>query len=164
MTLLSIVSIQLKHPVPVMSLCNMKDMSPVKHLRWRFQRKWLMFVKDTLNAFGDFKSKQKSVWINVFPYVKVAIFWKCIQYTIHQDKTQILKKFALGKIDGTKNVVFFLLGASIHQSSTFNLRFLYVLKNKVRLFKMCVGFSIFVKVKVYIFFSKVHELFDFKTS
>ena len=44
-------------------------------------------IKDTLKAFGNFKNKQKSVRSNVFWYVKVGMFWKCIQYTIHWDKT-----------------------------------------------------------------------------
>ena len=57
----------------------------------------LWMVKDTLQAYEDFKNKQKSVWSNVFPYVKVCIFWKCIQYTIHWDKTQILKKLSFGQ-------------------------------------------------------------------
>ena len=30
--------------------------------------------------------KQKSVWSNIFWYVTVCIFWKCIQYTIHWGK------------------------------------------------------------------------------
>ena len=47
--------------------------------------------KDTLKALDDFKNKQKSVWSNVFLYVKVCIFWKCIQYTLYWDKTQMLK-------------------------------------------------------------------------
>ena len=38
------------------------------------------------------KTNNKSAWSNVFWYVKVCIFWKCIQCTIHWDKTQILKK------------------------------------------------------------------------
>ena len=48
-------------------------------------------VKDTLKAFDDFKNKQKKVWSNVFWYVKVYIFWKCIQYITPWDKTQMLK-------------------------------------------------------------------------
>ena len=39
-------------------------------------------LKDTLNAFQNFKNKQKSVGSNVFWDVKVYIFWKCIQYNI----------------------------------------------------------------------------------
>ena len=49
-----------------------------------------------------------SVWINVFRYIKVCIFWDCIQYTIHRDKTQILKKFLTEKINSTKKAFLFL--------------------------------------------------------
>ena len=63
--------------------------------------------KDTLKAFDDFKNKQKSVWSNAFWYVKVCIFWKCIQYTIQWDKIQMLKKFPSNKISSTKNAIFF---------------------------------------------------------
>ena len=54
-----------------------------------------------------FKNKQKNVWSNVFWYVKVCTFWKCIQYTIHWDKTQMLKKIPFDKINGTKNALIF---------------------------------------------------------
>ena len=36
-------------------------------------------IKDTQQAFD----KQKSVWSNVLPYVKIYIFWKFTQYTIY---------------------------------------------------------------------------------
>ena len=79
----------------------------------------------------------------------------CIQYTIHLHKTQILKKFPSDKINGTKSVLFFLSRAPTHHSFTFNLRFLYDLKYKVRLSKtMCGIFHFrfrFVFIKVYIF-------------
>ena len=55
--------------------------------------------KDTLKGFSDFRNKQKSVWCNVFWYVKVCIFWKCFEYTLHWDSTQPLKKFPLDKIN-----------------------------------------------------------------
>ena len=103
----------------------------------------------------DFKTKQKSVWSNGFWYLKVFISWKCIQYTIHWDKTQILKKFPSDKINGTKNTLFFLSRAPTHHSFTFNLRFLYELKHKVRLSKTVCGIFHFrfrfVFIKVYIF-------------
>ena len=51
----------------------------------------LLYTIRILKAFDDFKNKQKSVWSNVFWYVKVCIFWKCIQYTIQWDKTQMFK-------------------------------------------------------------------------
>ena len=43
------------------------------------------------------KISNKSVWSNVFWYVKEYIFWKCIQYTLHWDKIQMLKKFPSDK-------------------------------------------------------------------
>ena len=92
-----------------------------------FKKMWeehqkLKLIKDTLKAFGDFKNMQKSVWSNVFWYVKLCIFWKCIQYTIHWDKTNMLKKFPSYKINGTKNALFFLSRPPTHHSFTFNLR------------------------------------------
>ena len=66
---------------------------------------WSLF-KDTLKAFDDFRSKQKSEWSNVFWYVKVCIFWNCIQYTIHWHKTKMFKKFPLDRVSGTKNALF----------------------------------------------------------
>ena len=54
-----------------------------------------------------------------------------IQYTIHWDKTQMLKKFPLDKINGTKNALFFLSQAPAHHF-TFNLQFSYELKYQVR--------------------------------
>ena len=56
------------------------------------------------------------------------------------------KNFSSGKINVTKNTLFLILRAPTHQDFTFNLRFLYELKHKVRLSKMCVGFSIFDSV------------------
>ena len=46
-----------------------------------------------LNHLNHTKGHQKSIWSNVIWYVKLYILWKCIQYTIHWDKTQMLKKF-----------------------------------------------------------------------
>ena len=51
----------------------------------------------------------------------------------------MLKKFPSDKINSTKNALFFLLRAPTHHSFTFNLRFLYELKHKVRLFKKVCG-------------------------
>ena len=44
-----------------------------------------------------------------------------IQYTIHYDKTQMLKKFTADKIHGTKNALFFPSRAPTHHSFTVNL-------------------------------------------
>ena len=66
-----------------------------------------------MTAFNDFKNN-KSVRSNVFRYVKVCIFWKFIQYTIHWDKTQMLKKSPSDKINITKDALFFPLQAPTH--------------------------------------------------
>ena len=67
----------------------------------------------------------------------------------------MLKKFSSDKINGTKNALFFLSRVPTHHSFTFNLRFLYELKHKVRLSKtVCWIFHFrfrFVFIKVYIF-------------
>ena len=67
----------------------------------------------------------------------------------------MLKKFPSNKINSTKNALFFLSLAPTHHSLTFNLRFLYELKHKVRLSKtVCEIFHFrfrFVFIKVYIF-------------
>ena len=67
----------------------------------------------------------------------------------------MLKTFLSDKINGTKNALFFLSRALTHHSFTFNLRFLYELKLKVRLSKtVCEIFHFrfrFVFIKVYFF-------------
>ena len=55
-----------------------------------------------------FKRSNKSVWSNIFWYIKGCILWNCIQYTIHWDKSQTLKNFPSDKINGTKLPSFFL--------------------------------------------------------
>ena len=72
-------------------------------------------IQFVLKAFDDFKNKQKCVWSYDFWYAKVCIFLNCIQYTIHQDKTHILKKIPSNKINGTKNVLFFISRGLSHQ-------------------------------------------------
>ena len=52
---------------------------------------------DTLKAFNNFKNMQQKCTKYVSLYIKVYIFWKFIQYTIHWDKTQMLQKFLSGK-------------------------------------------------------------------
>ena len=59
------------------------------------------------------KGSNKSLWSNIFWYVKY-IFWKIIQYTIHWDKTHMLKKFPSDEINDQKNALFFLSLASTH--------------------------------------------------
>ena len=44
-------------------------------------------LKNTLKAFENFKNKQQKCRSNVFWYIKLCIFWKCVQYNTHWDKT-----------------------------------------------------------------------------
>ena len=78
---------------------------PKLAIRERNHIKWWNF--SYFPSFDGFNNKPKSVWSNAFWYVKVCIFWKCIQYTIHWDKTQMLEKFPLEKINCVKNALFF---------------------------------------------------------
>ena len=115
-----------------------------KKKHWRIHQRLLPILK----------TSNKSVWSNVFWYVKVCIFWKCIRYAIHWDKTQLLKKFPLGKISGAKIPSFFSRAPS-HHCFSFNLWFLHELKHKVRLSKTVCGIFQFrfrfAFIKVYIF-------------
>ena len=81
----------------------------------------------------------------------------------------MLTKIPTNNINDTKNALFFLSWAPTHHSFTFNLWFLYELKDKVHLSKtVCLVFSIFDSVsfllKFIFLFNKVHGLFDFETS
>ena len=70
------------------------------------------------------KANNQRVWSIFFLYLKVYIFWKFIQYTIHWDKTQILRKFSSDKTNLTKNALFFISWTPTHDSFTFNSQFL----------------------------------------
>ena len=78
-----------------------------------------------------------------------------MQKYAYSEKTQMLKKFPSNKINGTKNVLFFLSRAPSHHSFTLNLQFLYELKHKIRLSKTVCGIFHFqfhfVLIKVYTF-------------
>ena len=101
------------------------------------------------------KTSNKSLWSRVFWYVKVCIFWKCIQYIIHCEKTQILKKISFGQNKRYKICPLFSFASSNHHNFTFNMRFLYELKHKVHLSKTVCGIFHFrfrfVYIKVYFF-------------
>ena len=77
----------------------------------------------------------------------------------------MLKKFPLDKINGAKNILFFLSQAPSHHSFTFNL-FLYGLKHKVRLSKTVRAIFHFqfrfVFIKVYIFSTKIMSYLTLK--
>ena len=127
----------------------------------------LICIKDTLKAFSDFKNKQRSVRRNALLYVEVSIFWKCIQYTIYWDKTQILNKLPLDKINGTKMPSFFFLKPQLMAVLLLNCDSCMSSSTGLVCLKLCVGFSIFDSVSLllqFTFFNKMHGLFDFKMS
>ena len=114
----------------------------------------LLISKIFLRMYLILKASNGSVWSNGFWYVKVYIFWKFVQYTIHWDKTQMSKKFPLDKINVTKNTLFFLSRAPTYHNFTFNPQFLYNLKHNVHLSKSVCRIFYFwfhlVFIKVYI--------------
>ena len=93
------------------------------------------------------KTSNKSLWTNVFWYVKVCIFWKCIQYTtLYIEIKQMLKKFLRTKQTVQKMI---LICDSYMSWST---RFVSL--------KLCVEFSIFDSVSFllkFIFFFQRNE-------
>ena len=106
--------------------------------------------------------------INVFWYVKECIFWKCIQYTIHWDKPQMLKKVPQDKINVTKNAIFIL-----HEFQLIKVLLLICdsymsWSTRSVSLKPCVEFPIFDSVlflsKFIFLFNEMNGLFDFKTS
>ena len=85
----------------------------------------------------------------------VCIFWRCVQYTTHWDKTQMSKKNYLDKINGQNKCSLFSFASSNSSQFTFCLRFLHELKHKVHLSKTVCGIFHcrfrFIFIKVYIF-------------
>ena len=120
-------------------------------------------VKDTMKTFYDFKNKQLGVWSNAFSYIRLCIFWKCIQHTIHWNKTQMLTKGSFWQNIRHKNALFFLSRAPTHHKFSFNLWFLYELKHKLCLFKTVCGIFHFRFVDSILSFLKFTFLFN-KTS
>ena len=117
-----------------------------------------MINEGSTEAFRRFYKQAKIYEVmffdKFFPYQeksKSNMFSKFIQYSIHLDKTHMLKTFPSGKIKVNKSTLFF--------SFT---------KHKVRLFKtVCWIFHFrlcFVLLKYIFLFNKKHGLFDFKTS
>ena len=90
--------------------------------------------------------------------MKVCIFWKCIDYIIHWDKTQILKKSPSDKKtkkNGTNNALFFFFCERQLIIVVLLICDSYELKHKVCLSKTVCGIFHFrfrfVLIKVYIF-------------
>ena len=60
----------------------------------------------------------KIVYQVMFWYVKVGMSWKCIQFTIHWDKTRMLKAFSSDKINNTKYRLLFSFASPTHHNFT----------------------------------------------
>ena len=130
---------------------------------------WILYIlRIHWRLLTNLKTSYKSVWSNVFWYVKVYIFWKLIQYTIHYDKIQMLKKFPSDKINATKNALFFISRVLTHHNlllirSSYTSWSTWYISLKLR-----VGFSIFNSVSLLLnstfLFNKNHGLVYFKTS
>lgn len=86
---------------------HLEKMAHISH-KEIFSLNWVP-IKDTLKVFEGFKSNVKIVWSNVSWCLKVTIFWKFIQYTIHWDQNQMLKKFPWDNRSVTKNALFIVL-------------------------------------------------------
>ena len=81
---------------------------------------WEIFhIKNTLKVSTIIKTSQKVYEVMSFWYVKVYIFSKFIQYTIHWDKKQMLQKFTLDKMNVTKMHSLLFCGLQL-TSFTFN--------------------------------------------
>ena len=59
--------------------------------KYSCQEHFLTLIQDTLKAFDNSENKNESAWSNIFLYIKVYIFQKFIQYTMHWNKTHMLK-------------------------------------------------------------------------
>ena len=114
----------------------------------------VMYLRIHWRLYTILKTSSKSIWSNVFWYIKVCIFWKCIPYTMHWDKMQILKK-SLQTKQTVQKMVSFLSWAPTHHSFTFNLRSYMSWSKGFGYLKLRVGISISDSVsflfKVYIF-------------
>ena len=116
--------------------------------------------------FRRFYKQATKIYQLMYCNVKVCIFWKCIHYTIHWDKAQMLKSFPQIKYTVQKIPYFFLSRAQTHHSFTFNLWFLHELKHKACLslwdFLLSIPFCFLLK---FIFmFNKMHGLLYLKAS
>ena len=123
----------------------------------------LNLLKDTLKAYDNFKNQAKSVWSNVFSYVKGCMFSKRIWDTVHWEQTNMLKTFPSGKKSGKKSVFSF---ESSNSSQFLLLIWDSYMSWRFVSLKLCVEFCISDSVSFwlkFIFFCyKIHRLFTLK--
>ena len=84
------------------------------------------------------------------------VYSESVFNTLYIEINTNLEKILFGQNKLSKKDLFFLLQAPTHHSFTFNLRFLYELKHKVRLSKTVFGIfnfrsrSVFIKVCIFV--------------
>ena len=136
----------------------------ISNLYWCFCAKMQyssIYKETSIRLLSVLKTSKKNVWGNVFWYVNVCIFWKCVQYTIHWDRTQMLKIFLRTKQTVQK------MHSSFFRKFQLTTVLLLICDSyiswRTRFFslKMCVRFSIFDSfflLKFLVLFNKMHGL------
>ena len=118
-------------------------------LSWNNKIFFFLYLRIPWRLFMIFKTAEKC---NVLWYVKLCIFWKCIQYTIHRDNMPLF-------FFRERQIIIVLLSIVI---------LIWAKSTRFVSLKLCVGFSIFDSVsfllKFIFLFDKMHWLFDFLTS
>ena len=118
--------------------------------------------------FFSLRIQPKTLWSNIFWYVKLCIFWKCFPYIIHWGKTQMLKKIPSDKISSTKNVYFFFRELQFITVLLLIYNFYMSRNTSSASLNLCLAFSDFDSVLFWLKFifllKKTHELLDFKAS
>ena len=91
----------------------------------------------------------------IFFDMEKYVYSESVFNTLYIKIKQMSKKFPAKKMDGTKNVLFFLSRTPTHHSFTFNLRFSYEPNHKALLSKTVCGIFHFrfrfVSIKIHIF-------------
>ena len=136
---------------------------------------WMIFSEnedfnDTRKPFDDFKNKQQKCMKLCFLICKSMYILKVysIHYTLRLNTD--VEKISFGQNKRCKKCPLFPFVSSNSSQFYFNLRFLDELSWSTRFvsLKLCVGISIFDSVsfllKFIFLFSKMHGLFEFKTS
>ena len=125
---------------------NSQEKSPLR-IQWRLSTNLKQAAKVYKVTFFIYKSMNM---LEVYS----------LHYILRWNKN--FKKFTSDKINFSKTALFFLLLAPAHHSFTFNLRFLYELKHKVRLSKTVCEILHFQFC--FIFIKVLLRLFEFKKS
>ena len=101
-------------------------------------------LKDTLNAFNNFKNKQNSAWSNVY------IYFESVLSTLYTETKHKCKKISFGQNKQYKKCLLFSFTSS--NSSQFHFQFEILIWAEAHFIVQGFHFSIlFIFIKVYIF-------------